>query len=124
MKRMDKCCEDLAKVTGAKSQVYGFDFTIILPLVLDILMKVIGDCGGSKSVVDKIESKSYLAQWAVRKAIKTAAKNQDIHLNAKGYLESSNDVLDWASKNGALVKEALEEMEGIEEKTSFDNVWS
>ena len=121
VKNYEECCESLQAATLHRA--YGFDFTILLPLILDILMEVIGGCGDEDDVIEKIEKKSFTAKWAARKAIKQAAKDQGLRVKSSGVRSSSEDIINWASKNTDLIRSALKEVDKLERDAGFDGVW-
>ncbi len=121
--RMDECCQSLQAYVGERQQTYGFDFTIFIPLVLELVVAWLGKCGQDEDeVFNSIKTKSFWAQYATRRAVREAAKELNVKAQSRSNFKiAADDVLDWAAANETLVRSGLSESSDL--TADFSGVW-
>ncbi len=66
---MDEFCERCS--ANLEGQVKGFDFMILLPLIIDLVLETLSGCGrDDDEVVQMIRTNNFYARWACRSAVR------------------------------------------------------
>lgn len=65
---LDQFAADVEADLG--QQVVGFDFSILVPILIQVLMDMLGDCGGVQRAKDLARKpKNWATRYAMRKAL-------------------------------------------------------
>ncbi|MCA9013730.1 MAG: hypothetical protein KDA77_00230 [Planctomycetaceae bacterium] len=89
MSIMDTAVEAVDKRVAAnaeKEQLVGFDFSVLIPVVIQLVTSLIQGCLGDKSVEEvakRMRSGGFWAKRAAREVINRAAKEEEQELTAK-----------------------------------------
>jgi hypothetical protein len=117
--KVSQFCDGCA-ATGQKTNVKGFDFAVLLPLVLQMVVGFLSKCGDD-DVVQRIEKRDFWAQYAVRSSVKQAAREEGVEVG-RNLRAVSDVILDTAQQVGeANVRSMLEEARS--NVPDFDRGW-
>ena len=106
---------------GLSRNVKGFDFAVLLPLVLQMVVQFLSKCGDD-DVVEKIEKRSFWAQYAVRTSVKQTAMEEGVDVG-RSLRAVSDVILDTAQQVGEKnVRIMLEEARS--NVPDFDRGWT
>jgi hypothetical protein len=121
--RIENFCQTCASSLQSQANVKGFNFAIFLPLVLEILVKTLGNCGKDEDdVVSAIEDGGFWTEYHILSAIKEASKLEKIRLPIS-LREMSGVVLGEAQKAGSVEIKAMLQ-EANENDPDFDSVYA
>lgn len=105
---IDKFCTQCAARCDGNNRLKakGFDFTIFVPLVLEVVIGFLKDCG-EDDVVEAVAKRSFWARYATRKGVKQAARDEGIKLGGGDVREISTEIMGEASKAGTVGVKAM-----------------
>ncbi|MGB1707902.1 MAG: hypothetical protein ACPHF4_08770 [Rubripirellula sp.] len=84
MASVEQFSDDVELIISGSEQVVGFDPSILVPLVLQILIDVLGNCSDPDTVEKRMQNpKNFWTRWATRKAIRQAEKESETDLSSK-----------------------------------------
>lgn len=108
---LESFCDDCQ--AASREQVKGFDFAILIPLVLEFVVDWLKNCGndGDDAVFDRIQRRGFYVRYAVRRGIKLAAREEEVSIPAGGLKAGQEVILAQASAMGqAKFSEAMDEL--------------
>lgn len=112
---------DGCTANGKAANVKGFDFAVLIPLVLQMVVEFLKQCGDD-DIVEKIEKRDFWAQYAVRSSVKRAARDEGVDVG-RNLRKVSDVVLDTAQQVGeANVRSMLREARS--NVPDFDRGWA
>lgn len=118
---LDSFCEECE--VASREQIKGFDFAILIPLVLEFVVDWLRNCGDEDSVFDQIKERGFYVRYAVRRGIKLAASEEGEPIPKGGLKAGCELVLSQAVVMGEQkFGEALGELEN--RVPDFDGAWN
>jgi len=105
---------------AASDEVKGFDFAILMPLVLQLVVGFLSKCGDD-DVVERIQNGDFWAQYAVRKSVKDAAAMEGVDIG-RNLRKVSDVILEQAKQAGPSGVRAMLE-EARSNVPDFDRGW-
>ncbi len=112
--KLKACTDGIVAKMGEAPEPYTFDFGILIPLVLDILVEQLAGCFAKsatpETVMQKLADRNFMARWEVRKAISRASRDEGAGLRHRELQRVEADMIAWATQNRTDALAAMDDV--------------